>query len=51
MVILRNIYNKGRLLMHSIIKYSKIHNNLLIINKEGKNILMNYIIGELYIKY
>ena len=44
-------YNKGKLLIYSIIEFSKIKNNLLIINKEGKNIFMNYIIGELDIKY
>ena len=46
----QNKYNKGRLLIYSIIEFSKIKNNLLIINKEGKNIFMNYIIGELDIK-
>ena len=44
-------YNKGKLLIYSIIEFSKIKNNLLIINKEGNNIFMNYIIGELDIKY
>jgi len=42
--------NKGRLLIYSIIEFSKIKNNLLIINKGGKNIKMNYIIGEFDIK-
>ena len=43
-------YNKGKLLIYSLIEFSKIKNNLLIINKEGKNKSMNYIIGELDIK-
>ena len=43
-------YNKGKLLIYSLIEFSKIKNNLLIINKERKNISMNYIIGELDIK-
>ena len=43
-------YNKGKLLIYSLIEFSKIKNNLLIINKEGKNISMNYIIGEFDIK-
>ena len=46
----QNKYNKGRILIYSIIEFSKIKNNLLIYNKEGKNIFMNYIIGELDIK-
>ena len=45
-----NKYNKGILLIYSIIELSKIKNNLLIINKEGNNITYNYIIGELDIK-
>ena len=45
-------YNKGMLLIYSIIEFSKIKNKLLIIDKEGKNInhIMNFIIGELNIK-
>ena len=43
-------YNKGRLLIYSIIEFSKIKNNLLIMDKEGKNMIMNYIIGELDVK-
>ena len=35
-----NKYNKGILLIYSIIEFSKIKKNFLIINKEGKN--MNY---------
>ena len=46
----QNKYNKGELLIYSIIEFSKIKNNLLIINKEGKNIFINYIISELDIK-
>ena len=46
----QNKYNKGRILIYSIIEFSKIKNNLLIINKGGNNIFMNYIIGELDIK-
>ena len=46
----QNKYNKGKILIYSIIEFSKIKNNLLIYNKEGKNIFMNYIIGELDIK-
>ena len=46
----QNKYNKGRLLIYSIIEFSKIKNHLLIINKEGKNISINYIIGELDIE-
>ena len=37
-------------MIYSIIEFSKIKNNLLIINKEGKNIFINYIISELDIK-
>ena len=44
-------YNKGTLLIYSIIEFSKIKNNLIIINKEGKNIspkeIINSIICEL----
>ena len=40
-------YNRGILLIYSIIEFSKIKNNLLTIDKEVKN---NYIIGELDIK-
>ena len=47
-------YNKGGLLIYSIIEFSKIKKNLLIINKEGKNMihqqLDNCIIGEFDIK-
>ena len=44
-------YNKGKLLIYSIIKFSRIKNNSLLNNKEGKNInnkeKINCIIGEL----
>ena len=45
-------FNKGKLLIYSIIEFQKIKNNLLIINKEGKTIkeIDNYIIGEFDIK-
>ena len=47
-------FNKGILLIYSIIEFSKIKNNLLIINKEGKrlnyNNKNNYIIVEFEIK-
>jgi len=46
----QNKYNKGLLLIYSIIEFAKIKNNLLIIDKEGNNITYNYIIGELNIK-
>ena len=40
-------YNKGRLLIYSIIELNKIKNNILIINKEGKEEeINNYIISE-----
>ena len=45
-----NKYNKGMLLIYSIIEFSKTKNNLLIINKKGNNINHNYIIGEFNIK-
>ena len=45
-----NKYNKGTSLIYSIIEFSKIKNNLLIIDKEGRNINHNYIICELNIK-
>ena len=47
-------FNKGRLLIYSIIEFEKIKNNILLINKEGKclsdNNKDNYIIGEFEIK-
>jgi len=47
-------FNKGILLIYSIIEFSKIKNNLLIINKEGKIINKeeknNFIIAEFNIK-
>ena len=45
-------YNKGILLIYSIIEFSKIKNNLLIIDKEETKIEItnNYIIGEVNIK-
>ena len=45
-----NIYNKGTLLIYSIIEFSKIKNNLLMIDKEGNKIIQNCIIAELNIK-
>ena len=45
-----NKYNKGTLLIYSIIEFSKIKNNLLMIDKKGRNINHNYIIAELYVK-
>ena len=43
-------YNKGTLIIYSIIELEKIKNNLLLINKEGKYInekeINNYIMGE-----
>ena len=43
-------FNKGTLLLYSIIEFATIKNNLLLINKEGKiidnNENNNYIIGE-----
>ena len=49
---IENKYNKGRLLIYSIIEFSKMKNELLLINKEGKiiNQIFNCIIGELNIK-
>ena len=47
-------FNKGRLLIYSIIEFENIKNNILLINKEGKclsdNNKDNYIIGEFEIK-
>ena len=47
-------YNKGKLLIYSIIEFSNIKNDQLLINKEGKNInhkeMINCIIGEFNIK-
>ena len=47
-------FNKGRLLIYSIIEFENIKNNLLLINKEGKclnyNKKNNYIIAEFEIK-
>ena len=43
-------YYKGILLIYSIIEFSKIKKNMLLIDKEGRNINHNYIIGELNIK-
>ena len=48
-------YNKGTLIIYSIIELQNIKNNLLIINKEGKyidnnNEINNYIIAEFDIK-
>ena len=47
-------YNKGTLIIYSIIELEKIKNNLLLINKEGKYInekeINNYIIAEIDIK-
>ena len=46
-------FNKGTLIIYSIIEIQKIKNNLLMINKEGKEIKNkrnNYIIAEIYIK-
>ena len=45
-----NKYNKGILLIYSIIEFLKIKNNLLMIDKKGRNITHNYIIAELNIK-
>ena len=45
-----NKFNKGTSLIYSIIEFSKIKNNLLMINKEGNNITHNYIIAELNIE-
>ena len=42
-------YNKGILLIYSLIEFSKIKNNLFIIDKEGINITYNFIIAELYV--
>ena len=44
-------FNKGTLIIYSIIEFQKIKNNLLMINKEGKEIKKNnYIIAEIDIK-
>ena len=40
-------YNKGKLFIYLIIEFSKIKDNVLMIDKEGKKIIFNYIIGEL----
>ena len=45
-----NKFNKGTLLIYSIIELSKVKNNLLIIDKEGNNITYNYITAELNIE-
>ena len=45
-----NKYNKGTLLIYSIIEFSKIKNNILMIDNKGRNITHNYIIAELYVK-
>ena len=45
-----NKFNKGTSLIYSIIEFSKIKNNLLMIDKEGNNITYNCIIAELNIK-
>ena len=45
-----NKFNKGTSLIYSIIEFSKIKNNLLMINKEGNNITYNYITAELDIE-
>ena len=45
-----NKYNKGTLLIYSIIEFSKIKKNLLIIDQEGNKIIKNYITAELDIK-
>ena len=42
--------SKGNLLIYSIYEFSKIKNNLLLINKEGEFIINNYIIAEFDIK-
>ena len=43
-------YNKGVSLIYSIIEFSKIKNNILLINKQGENISNCIINSELYIK-
>ena len=43
-------YNKGNLLIYSIYEFSKIKNNLLLINKKGQFVINNYIITEFDIK-
>ena len=43
-------YNKGSLLIYSIKEFSKIKNNLLIINNKGEYLINNYIIGIFDIK-
>ena len=43
-------YNKGILLIYSIFEFSKIKNNLLIIDKEGINRTYNFILAELEVK-
>ena len=43
-------YNKGNLLIYSIYEFSKIKNNLLLINKKGEFVINNYIIAEFDIK-
>ena len=45
-----NKFNKRTSLIYSIIEFSKIKNNLLMIDKKGRNINHNYIIAELYVK-
>ena len=43
-------FNKGSLLIYSIKEFSTMKDNLLLINKEKKHLINNYIIGELDIK-
>ena len=43
-------YNKGNFLIYSIEEFSKMRDNLLLINYKGENIINNYIIGEFDIK-
>ena len=43
-------YNQVILLIYSIIEFSKIKNNLLIIDEEGNKKIHNCIISELYVK-
>ena len=43
------LFNKGTLLIYSIIEFEKIKNNLMLINNEGA-VIDNFIIGEFEIK-
>ncbi len=43
-------YNRGSILIYSIKEFSKINNNLILINNKGEYIINNYIIGEFDIK-